>query len=97
MPASIVLPAPVQPYPHAGAWQTDHAYIARYQDALTYLAHVTGNRALDPLGTDGIFGPHTHAAVLAFQRAHGLTADGEAGAATAAAIDAAVHATAAAA
>lgn len=81
-------PAPVQPYPGPGAWQTNAAYIKRYQSALSYLSSI--NPAFNPQGVDGKFGAHTKAAVMAFQQAHGLTADGEAGAATAAALDAAM-------
>jgi hypothetical protein len=33
-------------------------------------------RGLPPLGVDGMFGPQTRRAVLAFQAAHGLVADG---------------------
>lgn len=39
-------------------------------------------------GVDGVFGPNTTAAVLAFQRHEGLIADGEAGPVTNAALDA---------
>jgi len=84
------MPAAVAPYPGPGAWQTNSAYIARYQAALTWLAAITQTPALDPKGTDGKYGPNTAAAVKAFQAASGLTADGEAGAQTAAAIDQAV-------
>jgi peptidoglycan hydrolase-like protein with peptidoglycan-binding domain len=67
--------------------------VQRYQMALTYLAHVHGAPAWDPQGIDGKYGPHTSAAVKAFQTDHGLSpVDGEAGAATAAAIDAALAA-----
>jgi peptidoglycan hydrolase-like protein with peptidoglycan-binding domain len=81
-------PAPVQPYPGPGAWQTNSAYIARYQSALTYLSSV--NPAYNTQGVDGQYGPNTVAAVKAFQADHGLTQDGEAGASTAAALDAAI-------
>jgi peptidoglycan hydrolase-like protein with peptidoglycan-binding domain len=81
-------PAAVQPYPGTGAWQTNAPYIARYQSALTYLSSM--NPAFDPHGVDGKYGPNTAAAVKAFQAAHGLTQDGEAGAQTAAALDAAM-------
>jgi|SRR5579872_173145 len=73
-------PAPVQPYPGPGAWQSNSAYIARYQNALLFLG-------FHPGVVDGKYGPNTAAAVKAFQAAHGLTQDGEAGAATAAALD----------
>jgi peptidoglycan hydrolase-like protein with peptidoglycan-binding domain len=89
-PVAVAVPAPVSPYPGTGAWQTNGAYITRYQHALTYLAHTIGVPAWDTQGIDGKFGPNTKAAVMAFQSANGLTADGEAGAATATAIDAAV-------
>ena len=91
----IPLPPPpqVQPYPGTGAWQTNAPYITRYQSALTWLAY-RGLGPFDPQGVDGKFGPNTSAAVKSFQQAHGLSpVDGEAGAATAAAIDAVVVAT----
>ena len=69
------------------------AYIARYQNALTWLAHTAGQPTWDPKGVDGKFGPNTQNAVKAFQHAHGLSpVDGFAGAATAAALDAALSA-----
>jgi peptidoglycan hydrolase-like protein with peptidoglycan-binding domain len=78
-------PLPVQPYPGTGAWQTNSAYIARYQTALMFLGYNVG-----PTGADGKYGPNTAAAVKAFQTHAGLSpVDGEAGAATAAALDAA--------
>jgi peptidoglycan hydrolase-like protein with peptidoglycan-binding domain len=80
----------VSPYPGPGAWQSNTAYIARYQHALSYLASVHAAHAWDPQGIDGKYGPHTKSAVQAFQTDHGLASDGQAGAATAAAIDAAL-------
>jgi hypothetical protein len=81
--ASVDNPGPVSPYPGPGAWSSNAQYVARYQAALTHLGY-------DTQGVDGRFGPHTQAAVTAFQHDHGLAADGQAGAATAAAIDAAL-------
>lgn len=43
--------------------------VTRLQQALT-------NRGFNPQGIDGAFGNNTRAAVMAFQRAQGLTADG---------------------
>ena len=88
--AALAKPAPVSPYPGTGAWQGNAAYITRYQNALTYLAKVLNQPSWDTQGVDGKYGPHTQAAVKAFQGAHGLTTDGQAGATTAAALDAAV-------
>jgi peptidoglycan hydrolase-like protein with peptidoglycan-binding domain len=94
-PAVLQQPAPVSPYPGPGAYQSNGPYITRYQNALTFLAHAAGNAAWDPQGVDGKYGPHTAAAVKSFQSSHGLTpVDGFCGAATAAALDAAVHAVA---
>jgi peptidoglycan hydrolase-like protein with peptidoglycan-binding domain len=93
MPAPAVVPTPTQkpgpigPEPAPGAWQTNSAYIKRYQAALSYLAHAIPMPSLDPLGVDGKFGPNTKNAVMNYQRAHGLTVDGEVGNATAASID----------
>ena len=81
-------PGPVNPYPGPGAWQSNSQYIARYQNALTWLS--SANPSFNPQGVDGKYGPHTAAAVKAFQAAHGLTQDGEAGQATANALDAAL-------
>jgi len=93
-PAATVLPgampAAVSPYPGPGAWQTNKAYIIRYQTALQWLSQITGNTAYNPVGIDGVCGNDTKAAVKAFQADAGLTQDGECGADTAAAIDAAV-------
>jgi hypothetical protein len=44
------------------------------------------NKGFDPGSVDGEFGPHTHAAVVAFQLSQGLVADGEVGPKTAAAL-----------
>jgi peptidoglycan hydrolase-like protein with peptidoglycan-binding domain len=84
---SMQKPGPVSPYPGPGAWQTNGAYIARYQRALTYLSQAMAQPAWNTQGVDSHFGPHTQAAVTAFQVANGLSADGKAGADTAAAID----------
>jgi peptidoglycan hydrolase-like protein with peptidoglycan-binding domain len=92
-PGPLAKPPNVSPYPGPGAWQSNGGYIARYQSALAYLAAAHGSPAWDPQGVDGKFGPHTSSAVKAFQTDHGLSpVDGEAGAATAAAIDAALAA-----
>lgn len=91
-PGPLAKPGNVSPYPGPGAWQSNGAYIARYQAALTYLASVRGAPAWDTQGVDGKYGPHTAAGVKAFQTDHGLPVDGQAGAATAAAIDAALAA-----
>jgi len=58
---------------------TDLHTVAGVQTALTRLGY-------DPGGVDNINGPHTEAAVCAFQRAHGIVADGLAGPATIAAL-----------
>lgn len=86
-------PSLVSPYPGPGAYSNNPAYITRYQNALTWLAHTALQPAWDPKGVDGKYGPNTIAAVKAFQAAHGLSpVDGMAGAATAAAIDASLTA-----
>jgi peptidoglycan hydrolase-like protein with peptidoglycan-binding domain len=55
--------------------------------SLQYLLNAHGAR----LSVDGVFGPRTRSAVLAFQRAHHLTASGVAGAATWRALIVTVH------
>jgi putative peptidoglycan binding protein len=59
------------------------------------LAVRTLQRALRRLGfavgVDGVFGPKTEEAVIAFQRAHGLSADGVLGAQTARALNSALE------
>lgn len=89
-PAGVPSPPFNLTYPGAGAWQHDAAYIHAYQSALTFLAWKTSTPAWDPGGIDGKYGPHTAAAVSAFQSAKGLTVDGECGASTAAALTAAL-------
>lgn len=83
-------PGPVSPYPGTGAWQSNTAYVKRYQSALSWLAASKGHPSWDPQGVDGKYGAHTQSAVKAFQRDSGLAQDGEAGAQTAAALDAAM-------
>jgi peptidoglycan hydrolase-like protein with peptidoglycan-binding domain len=50
--------------------------VARIQQALS-------DAGFNPGKSDGIFGSHTEAAVIAFQNANGLTPDGEVGVKTA--------------
>jgi len=50
--------------------------------AVTQLQEALVNAGFNPNGVDGNFGPGTRAAVIAFQKAHGLTADGIVGATT---------------
>jgi len=57
-----------------------------------YLAAKLPESDFDPLGIDGKYGPHTQAAVEAFQKAHGLVIDGKTGAQTASALSLAVAA-----
>lgn len=87
-------PAPVSPYPGAGAYANNAGYISRYQYALKWLAGITGHHEFDPGAVDGKYGPNTIAAVKAFQTSTQLPVDGQAGAKTAAALDALVHSTA---
>lgn len=86
-PAVLVVPGPVGPEPAPGAWKTNATYIARYQNALSYLARARNQPSWDPKGVDGKFGPNTQAAVMAFQRAKALTVDGQCGNQTSAALD----------
>ena len=77
----------VGPEPALGAWQNDRAYIGRYQAALTLLSFTHNKPAWNTHGVDGGFGPHTKAAVSAFQVDAGLPVDGEVGSQTSSAID----------
>jgi hypothetical protein len=77
-------------YPGTGAWQTNSAYIQQYQSALTYLAWKYNQPTWNPGGIDGVYGPNTAAAVSAFETGNGLTVDGEAGPAVAAALQASI-------
>jgi peptidoglycan hydrolase-like protein with peptidoglycan-binding domain len=100
-PAAPAMPAPVAqpvqppsgppglvgPYPGTGAWKGNKPYIGRYQNALTWLSLTGGHPAWNPQGVDGTYGPHTAAAVKAFQGDTNLPVDGEAGPTTAAALD----------
>jgi Putative peptidoglycan binding domain len=84
----------VSPYPGPGAWKSNVEYVKRYQVALDALGYVGKDN--QPLIVDGKVGPNTDFAVKAFQTAHGVKpADGQAGADTAKAIDAALDALAA--
>ncbi|RYG88055.1 MAG: peptidoglycan-binding protein [Alphaproteobacteria bacterium] len=51
-------------------------------DLITRLQQALKARGFSPGDIDGAYGPHTAAAVHAFQLAEGLQADGEAGDAT---------------
>lgn len=86
-PVPTAPPGPVSPYPGTGAWQTNGAYIKRYQSALTYLSTTLGQPSWNPGGVDGKYGPNTQAAVKAFQGAQSLPVDGQCGPTTAAALD----------
>jgi peptidoglycan hydrolase-like protein with peptidoglycan-binding domain len=85
-------PAPVLPYPGAGAWKSNADFISRYQYALGWLSRIQNVPAVDPGATDGKYGPKTAAAVKAFQGlvVPPLPQDGQVGPATAQAIDEAV-------
>ncbi len=48
-------------------------------NSVTQLQEALVNAGFNPGGVDGAFGPGTRAALVSFQRAHGLTADGVAG------------------
>lgn len=54
--------------------------------AVQSIQQALSTRGFDPGGVDGDFGPQTQAAVVAFQLSAGLTADGEVGQLTAAAL-----------
>jgi N-acetylmuramoyl-L-alanine amidase len=55
-------------------------------DKVREIQQALEDAGFDAGSIDGKFGPHTQAAVLAFQLSHGLTPDGEVGAKTAAAL-----------
>jgi murein L,D-transpeptidase YcbB/YkuD len=59
-------------------------------DSVTRLQRALVAIGLDPGPRDGVFGRRTQAAVIAFQRQHGLVADGVVGRKTAAALNAAL-------
>ena len=60
-------------------------HIARSGDVKTLQTKLKES-GFDPKGIDGVYGTNTKAAVIAFQKAHGLTPDGIAGAKTLAAM-----------
>jgi N-acetylmuramoyl-L-alanine amidase len=70
---------PAQPLPHVIKLQ--HPYITgpKVKEIQQRLLHF----AYNPGEIDGVYGPHTVAAVYAFQKAHALVADGVVGALTA--------------
>ena len=73
-----VVPTPEQP--GATEWNPngyDAAYVREVQERLWHLGYDIG-----PDGPDGILGPKTHFAIMAFQNAHGLVVDGIPGPAT---------------
>jgi hypothetical protein len=53
--------------PSPGRPVFDLTCVMGYQSALTYLAGKLRNHAYDPLGVDGVLGPHTIAAIKVFQ------------------------------
>jgi peptidoglycan hydrolase-like protein with peptidoglycan-binding domain len=62
--------------PSPGRPVFDLTGVMGYQSALTYLAGKRKDQALDPMGVDGIFGPHTQAAIGAFQGENNLRVTG---------------------
>lgn len=55
---------------------TDQKTVKSVQQRLHDLAVATGNMSFDPGKIDGIVGPHTNAAVTAFNAAYGWPSDG---------------------
>lgn len=55
---------------------TDKKTVKSVQAQLHVLALATGNSSFDPGKIDGLVGPHTNAAVSAFNKAYGWPADG---------------------
>jgi peptidoglycan hydrolase-like protein with peptidoglycan-binding domain len=87
-PAPTGRPGPVGPEPELGGWQSDVAFVKRYQAALSYLAVTKNQPTWNPQAVDGSAGPNTQAAARAFQSANGITpVDGEVGSGTASVID----------
>lgn len=56
---------------------TDKGTVKSAQIALKMLSQKTGNAAFDPIEIDGKIGPHTRAAVTAFNAAYGWPSDGD--------------------
>jgi len=55
----------------------DLSNVTGYQSALTFLAGKVNNHTYDPMGIDGIEGPHTRSAIRAFQQNYDLPPTGE--------------------
>ncbi|MHB8666513.1 MAG: peptidoglycan-binding protein [Burkholderiales bacterium] len=68
------------------ALQTGMADMGKYKERIKALQQALLDHGFNPGKADGIFGPGTEAAVLAFQHSEGLLADGVAGARTLAAL-----------
>ena len=73
-------------FPGGSAYANNPVYIRAYQGALAYLAQAMNQPTFDPGAITGTLTAQTKTAVMAFQRANHLTADGLAGTMTASAL-----------